>query len=228
MNRPVELRSPQQGWLKVLRLAYPFLREQSLGDLTVFGSQAMSVFMKTGLRSKDLDFLSAQMGPKHQDNLGKLLAGTTGIEVRSRTVQTKSLPKGEMKIYSIELRLEERPLIIEVFDKILDGRPISLLAPHVQQVKKWGLNLWVPSPNAIVALRLAFRRPEGISRLNGARLNAFIRENRRRLDFKEVRSTIQQWGMGEVVEANLEDLRKRHRMRMLYGEDILARIRSGS
>ena len=131
MNRPVELRSPQQGWLKVLRLAYPFLREHSLGDLTVFGSQAMSVFMKTGLRSKDLDFLSAQMGPKHQDNLGKLLAGTTGIEVRSRTVQTKSLPKGEMKIYSIELRLEERPLIIEIFDKVLDGRPISLLAPHL-------------------------------------------------------------------------------------------------
>ena len=223
MIRPLELRTPPAGWLRVLRAAYPFLREQSLGDLTLFGSQAMSVYMKTALRSKDLDLVSAQMGPRHQDSLRKLLSQTPALEVRSTSVQTKPLPRADMKIYSIELRLEGRPFFLEIFDKILDGSYISQLTPHVQQVQRWDLDLWVPSRNAIVALRLAFRRPEGISRLNGTRLNRFIKENRKKLEFKKIREIIQEWGMAKVVAANLEDLRKRHRMKILHEKDIFPR-----
>ncbi len=220
MKRPVEIRAPPRDWLRVLKASYPFLRKRGVGDLVLFGSQALSTYLKNPLRSKDLDLTSSQIGPRHHKALTEELAGTRGLQVRSSTIQTRPLGEGTMTTYSVELRLEARPFFVEVFDKILDGKPPSLLAPHVRHTTKWNIDLWVPSPNALVALRLAFRQPEGISRLNASRLNAFIRERRSLLSFKQLNSIINEWGVGELVKVNLEDLHKIHRLKILH-ENLL-------
>ena len=227
MKRPAEIRAPPRDWLRVLKISYPFLREQGIGDLFLYGSQAMSAYTKTPLRSKDLDLVSSQMGPRHQQALRQRLAQDPTLQVRSTTVQTKPLPLGDMTTYSVELRLSGRPFFLEVFNRVLDGKPPSTIAPHIQTVAKWGLNLWVPSPNALVALRLAFRQPEGISPLNCNRLNIFIREKRRQLDFNRISQLIAQWKMTGTVKANLDQLHMRHRLRVLHENQIRLQLPGG-
>ena len=221
MKRPLEIRTPPRGWLRVLGAAYPFLRDLGLGDLLVFGSQAMSVYLDNPLRSKDLDLVTAQMGPVQLELLRDHLSKNPGLEVRSTSVQSRPLAKGDLKTFSIELRLEERPFFLEIFDKILDGRPPSILTSHMQESDRWGLRLCVPTPDALVALRLCFRRPEGISRLNGIRLNRFLQEEKTRISFLEVRRIISQWQLRTLVQTNLDDLYRRHRLRIINAEKIL-------
>jgi len=221
MKRPREIRTPPRGWLRVLEAAYPFLRDQGLGDLLLFGSQAMSVYLDNPLRSKDLDLVSAQMGPGQLELLRDHLSKMPELEVRSTSVQSRPLSMGDLKTLSIELRLEARPFFLEIFDKILDGRPPSILTAHVQERERWGLHLWVPTPEALVALRLCFRRPEGISRLNAVRLNRFLREEKTRISLPEVRRIITRWQLSTLVQANLDDLYKRHRLRITNAEEIL-------
>ena len=196
--------------MAVLKIAYPFMISRGIGDLLLFGSQALSAYMSSSLRSKDLDLVSSQMGPGHLDALEQHLA-QTGLETRSSTVQSRPLPKGRMITYSVELRLEGKPFFIEIFDKVLDGQNPSVLTPYAQHVHKWDLDLWTPSPNATVALRLCFRPPEGISPLNARRLNNFIQQNRRKIDFQEIKKIIDEWGMEETVKANLGALYNNHR-----------------
>ena len=131
------------------------------------------------------------------------------------------MAKGDLKTYSIELRLEKKPFFIEVFDKILDGRSPTELADYLEERKRWGLRLWVPNPNAMVALRLCFRQPEGISRLNAIRLNRFIEKERRRMSPRKVRESITQWDLWPLVHANIEDLYRRNRIRIASIENIL-------
>jgi len=202
MKRPVEIRTAPREWLLVLKTAYPFLVELGIGDLLLFGSQALSVYLNSPLRSKDLDLVSSQIGPGHLEPLRKHLE-TSGMETRSTTVQTKPLARSRMTIYTVELRLNAKPFFLEILDKVLDGQNPSILASDAQRVRKWNMELWAPSPNAVVALRLTFRQPEGISRLNATRLNNFIRQNRGKLDFHEVRSMISRWGMDDTVKENL-------------------------
>lgn len=214
MKRPAEIGTAPRDWLLVLKTAYPFLVDGGIGDLLLFGSQALSVYLNNPLRSKDLDLVSSQFGPRHLESLRKHLE-TSGLETRSTTIQSKPLPKARMTIYTVELRLDAKPFFLEIFDKILDGQNPSVLTPYAQRVHKWNHDLWAPSTNAVVALRLSFRQPEGISRLNATRLNSFIQQNRSKLNFDEIRSIINQWGMESRVKDNLRTLRKSHRLKIL-------------
>ncbi len=220
MKRPVDIRTAPRDWLLVLKTAYPFLVGLGIGDLLLFGSQALSVYLNSPLRSKDLDLVSSQIGPGHLEALRKHLAETSGLETTITTVQSRPLPKARMTIYTVELRLGAKPFFLEIFDKILDGQNPSVLATYAQRAHKWNMDLWVPSPNAVVALRLSFRQPEGISRFNAMRLNNFIRQNRGKLNFDEVKTMISQWGMEETVKGNLRTLHKGHRLRIL-NENLL-------
>ncbi len=221
MKRPVDLRTAARDWRLVLSVAYPLLRQRGVGDLVLFGSNALSLYLKNPLKSKDLDFVSSQIGPSHLETLAEALAATPGIEVRSTTIQSKPLQQGMMRTYSIELRINGKPFFVEIFDKVLDGRPPSILAEQVRKVRKWGVELWAPSLEAVVVLRLAFRRPEGISRLNATRLNRLIRENRRKLKVRTIRRLIQEWGATRTVTENLNDLHKTHRLTILNAKDFL-------
>ena len=88
MKRRSEIRTAPRDWLLVLKTAYPFLVNLGIRDLLLFGSQALSVYLKSPLRSKDLDFVSSQIGPRHLEALRKHLE-SSGLETRNTTVQSK-------------------------------------------------------------------------------------------------------------------------------------------
>jgi len=225
LNRPEEIRAAPREWIALLRTVYPFLREQqSIGDLLLFGSQALSFYMKSPLRSKDLDLVSAQVGFRQMEGLADKLSRMENVEYKTTTVQTKGFNGRKMTTYAIELRVNRKPFFVELFDSILDGRSLSILQPYVEPRKRWDLEIWLPNREAILALRLAFRPPEGITRLNATRLNSFIRENRRSLDFKNVHSILREWGIENWVERNLIELYRRNRVRVLDDRKILPGI----
>ncbi len=222
MKKPANIRTAPRDWLRVLKTAYPFLIDRGVGDLLLFGSQALSVYLNSPLRSKDLDLVSSQIGPGHLEALRKHLE-TNGLESGNTTVQSKPLAQARMTIYTVELRFGAKPFFLEIFDKILDGQNPSILTPYAQRAHRWNLDIWAPSPNAVVALRLSFRQPEGISRLNATRLNNFIRQNQNKLNFDEVKTIISQWGMDARVKENLKTLHKTHRLRILNENLLYAR-----
>ncbi len=222
MKRPSEIRTAPRDWLLVLKIAYPFLVNLGIGDLLLFGSQALSVYLKSPLRSKDLDLVSSQIGPRRLEALRKQLE-SNGLETRNTTVQSKPLAQARMTIYTVELKFGPKPFFLEIFDKVLDGQNPSILSPYAQRAHKWNLDIWAPSPNAVVALRLSFRQPEGISRLNAIRLNNFIQQNQNKLNFDEVKTIISQWGMDARVKENLRTLHKSHRLRILDENLLYAR-----
>jgi len=180
--------------------------------------------MKSPLRSKDLDLVSAQVGFRQMEGLADKLSRMENVEYKTTTVQTKGFNGRKMTTYAIELRVNRKPFFVELFDSILDGRSLSILQPYVEPRKRWDLEIWLPNREAILALRLAFRPPEGITRLNATRLNSFIRENRRSLDFKNVHSILREWGIENWVERNLIELYRRNRVRILDDRKILPGI----
>jgi len=225
MRRPKEIRAAPKEWIEILQVTYPFLREEhSIGDLVLFGSQALSIYMKSPLRSKDLDLLSEQVSLRQMEELSSELSKLENVEFRSTTVQTKMFEVRRLRTHAIELRVAGRPFFIESFDGVLDGRPISILTPYLALKKRWKLKIWVPEREAILALRLAFRQPEGISRFNAMRLNSFMRENRRFIRYKHLDSILADWKIEKWVEANLIDLYKRNRIRIIDDHKIVPRI----
>ena len=180
--------------------------------------------MKSPLRSKDLDLVTAQVTMKHVESLASRMSDEHGVEVRSTTAQTRLFGSRGMKTYSIELRLNGKPFIIEIFDAILDGRSPSILTSHVQPLNRWGLNLWAPTLETVVVLRLAFRPPEGITRLNAIRLNRFIQENRGSLDLGLIGSIVHDWQLEDWIERNLERLYRLNKIRILHDSSILPSI----
>jgi hypothetical protein len=184
----------------------------------------MSFYMKSPLRSKDLDFVSAQVGLRQMEALADRLSPMENVEYKTTTVQTKRFNGRKMTTYAIELRVDRKPFFVELFDNVLDGRSLSILQPFVEPRKRWDLEIWLPNREAILALRLAFRPPEGITRLNAMRLNSFIRENRRSLDFKHVLSILREWGIENWVERNLVELYRRNKVRVLDDRKILPGI----
>ena len=228
MKRPMEVRASPSEWVEVLRAAYPFLVSGGIGNLVLFGSQAISFYMKNPLRTKDLDLVTDQLGPKLFKDLTDHLRDTppAGAEFRTSNVQTKPFDGRLMTTYSVEMQISRRPFILEVFDSVLDGRPPSILTEHVQKEVRWGVDVWVPSRNAVVALRLCFRPPEGINRLNATRLNSFIRDNKARIDHERVGEIVVSWGKTDLVKTNLEQLHKRYRQKITNQERFLAAITS--
>ena len=181
----------------------------------------MSIYMKNPLRSKDLDLLSNQVSPRQIASLATELTELPNVQTKATTVQTRMFDARKMTTYAIELRVGGLPFFVEIFDRILDGRATSLLDPYLELKRRWNLEIWTPSLEATVALRLAFRQPEGISRFNAMRLNSLIRENRRSLDFSQVGLILKKWGIENWVENNLIALLRRNRLRIINDYRIL-------
>jgi len=224
MKRPQEIRAAPREWIALLRVTYESLRRQKIGDLTLYGSQSMSLYMRNPLRSKDLDLLSSQVSLHQIEGLAERLSEIKKVEHKTTTVQTRRFDDRKMTTYAIELRVAGKPFFVELFDRILDGRPLSILQPYVEPRKRWGFEIWSPNREATVALRLAFRQPEGITRLNAVRLNSFIQENLGFLNFKLIASILKEWGIEEWVEKNLVSLYSRNRMRIINDQKIVHEI----
>jgi hypothetical protein len=227
MKRPSEVRASPQDWVAVLQVAYQALLNCDISNLLLFGSQAMSFFMNNPLRSKDLDLLTDQMGPTSLDELTRALREQhpAGAEVRTSDVHTRFFQERIMRTYSVELRVKKRPFFVEIFDAVLDGRPPSVVTPYVQQGKRWNIDLWVPSREAVISLRLCFRQPEGISRLNASRLNLFIEGSKARFNIQTIGEIIVAWGQADLVRKNLNQLEKLHKMKITAQQKILEAIK---
>jgi hypothetical protein len=223
MRRPTDIRAPSALWIPVLRESYTFLRGCGVGDLLLYGSQAMSVYMRYPFRSKDIDLVSNQMRPPLLDELTKRLSRFSETTPRN-AVMTRVTDTGLARTYSVYLRIKGYPLIMEIFDTILAGRDPKILQPYIRSVHRWDMNIFTPNPEAIVALRLSFSPPERISRLNAIRLNRFIKAREHKLNYKGIRKIIEEWGTRELIGDNLKELYGRHKMRILHDSDIDARI----
>jgi hypothetical protein len=70
----------------------------------------------------------------------------------------------------------------------------------------WGVRLQVPVPEAVIATRLSFRPPEGISPFNAARLSRFVRSVGK-VDWGKVNSFPDAFGLEGVAAENLRRLR---------------------
>lgn len=184
----------------------------------------MSAYMKNPLRSKDLDLLSSQVGFQQMEALADKLSEINEVQHKTTTAQTRRFEDRKMMTYSIELRVIGRPFFVELFDKILDGRPPSIIQPYVEPIKRWGLDFWAPTREAIVALRLTFRQPEGITRFNATRLNSLIQQNQESLDFKQVAAIVKEWNVENWVRDNLVQLYLRNRIRILNDYQIIPGI----
>jgi len=224
LKRPEDIRTAPKEWIALLRVACEFFWEQKVGDLTLYGSQAMSVYMNSPLRSKDLDLVSSQVSFRQMERLADKLREIKGVEYRTTSAQTRPFDDRKMTTYAIELRVTGKPFFVELFDRVLDGRSTSILQPYVVPTKRWNLDFWSPTREAVVALRLAFRQPEGITRFNAIRLNRFIRQNRSSLRLKLVGSIIKEWGIEDWVEKNLVDLYNRNKIRILNDDKIIPGI----
>lgn len=219
MRRPSEIRTPPATWIPVLRESYSFLRNAGVGDLLLYGSQALSVYMKYPLRSKDIDLVSTQIPPRLLDELTQRFTSLSEIPPKN-TVTTRVAKKRLSRTYSIYLRIQGYPIVIEIFDSVLDGEDPRILREHVKPVRRWKLDLFAPTPEAVVVLRLSFRPQERISRLNAVRLNRFIMANRSKLRFRQISQLIDEWGTRELIRENLRELFFRHKMRIVYDKKI--------
>jgi len=77
----------------------------------------MSLYMRSPLRSKDLDLLSSQVSLTRMEALAEKLAEIDHVEYRTTTVQTRRFDDRKMVTYAIELRVSGRPFFVELFDK---------------------------------------------------------------------------------------------------------------
>jgi len=228
MRRPSVVTASPKDWVAVLEVTYQSLLDQGIGNPLLFGSQAMSFYMGNPLRSKDLDFVTDQFGPNSLDALTKVLSEQrpAGAEIITTNVHTRFFDRSKMRTYSVEMRIKRRAFFLEIFDAVLDGRPPSVLTPYVQHGKRWGVGLWVPSREAVLSLRLCFRQPEGLSRLNASRLNRFIEDNKAKIRNREVGEIIVAWGQADLVRKNLEQLERLHRQKVIGQQEILDAVRS--
>jgi len=224
MRRPAEIRAPAASWIPVLKESYSFLRDHGVGDLLLYGSQAMSIYMRYPLRSKDIDLVSTQMRPKLLDDLTKRLTHFSETSPKN-TVMTRVTDRGFTRTYSIYLRSQGYPLVVEIFDTVLDGKEPKILMPYIRLVQRWKTALYVPTPDAIVALRLSFRPPERISRLNAIRLNRFIKAREHEINYKQILELLIEWETRQLVLENLKDLYKRHGVRIIHDNKIDPHIR---
>jgi hypothetical protein len=99
------------------------------------------------------------------------------------------------------------PFVVEFFENFLGYEPIRL-TPYLTLKNRWGLELQVPIPEAIIATRLAFRPPERVTPSNASRLNRFIKHIHH-VDWTTVNAFIDAFELREVVGGNLAQLRRK-------------------
>src|SRR3990172_6553196 len=96
------------------------------------------------------------------------------------------------------------PFVLEFFQNFLGYKSMKL-TPFLTFKEKWGLWLQVPSPEAIIGTRLAFRPPERMTPFNSSRLNRFI-QKLGTVDWSEVNAFIDTFGLRTIVRENLAAL----------------------
>ena len=201
-------RPPARVWIEVLRKIVPVLDEARVHDVILFGSQSMSVYMQRALASKDLDLIAPGVAINSLEKLADALAEMSSQRPTYDQYVGEYLGR-RYPVSHIYLKHKDGfPFVLEFFDTFL-GYPATKLAPFLSIKDKWGLSLQVPTPEAIIATRLAFRPPERITPTNAMRLNRFIRRTRK-VDWSEVNAFIEEFKLRSLVLENIDALRSKH------------------
>ena len=198
-------RAPAKIWIDALTRIIAVLAESHVTDMILFGSQAMSAYMERALASKDIDLITPGMTPnileKTRDALRPIAAQTPTYDYLVGEYLGRRYP-----VSHIYLKHKSGFLfVIEFFENFL-GYKSSRLNPFLTLKNKWGLELQVPVPEAIIATRLAFRPPERVTPSNASRLNRFIKHVRK-VDWRMVDAFIDEFELRTVVGENLAALR---------------------
>lgn len=200
-NRP----APAKIWIDVLTRITPILAESHVTDMILFGSQAMSAYMERALASKDIDLIAPDMTPntleKTRDELKQIAAQTPTYDHLVGEYAGRTYPVSHIYLKHIS----GFPFVIEFFENFL-GYESNRLNPFLTLKNKWGLELQVLLPEAIIATRLAFRPPERVSPFNASRLNRFIKHIGN-VDWGMVNAFIDAFELRTVVGENLARLR---------------------
>ena len=198
-------RAPAKIWIDVLTRVIPILAESHLTDITLFGSQAMSAYMERALASKDIEMITPGMTPntleKTRDELKQIAAQTPVYDHIVSEYAGRTYPVSHIYIKHVS----GFPFVIEFFENFL-GYESNRLNPFLTLKNKWGLELQVLRPEAIIATRLAFRPPERVSPFNASRLNRFIKHIGN-VDWRMVNAFIDAFELRTVVVENLAGLR---------------------
>lgn len=198
-------RAPAKIWIDVLTRITPILAESHITDMILFGSQAMSAYMERALASKDIDLIAPGMTPKTLEK--------TRNELKQITTQTPTYDHqvGEYagRTYPVShIYLQHTsgyPFVIEFFENFL-GYKSNRLNTFLTLKNKWGLELQVLLPEAIIATRLAFRPPEKVTPFNASRLNRFIKHIHH-VNWTIVNTFIDEFELRALIEENLAGLR---------------------
>jgi hypothetical protein len=190
--------------MELLQKITSVLAESDANDVILFGSQAVSVYMQRALASKDIDLIvpgiTISVLEKLCDKLTQIRGKRPAYDYLVGEYLGRRYPIGH-----IYLKHESGfPFVVEFFQNFL-GYESSRLTPFLTIKEKWGLWLQVPSPEAIIGIRLAFRPPERISPFNASRLNRFIRTVRT-VDWSEVNAFIDTFGLRTIITENLAEL----------------------
>lgn len=199
--------APAKIWIDVLTRITPILAESQVTDVILFGSQAMSAYMERALASKDIDLIAPNIT---QNTLDKTRDALRPISIQTPTYDhlVGEYAGRAYPVSHIYLRhVSGFPFVVEFFENFL-GYESNRLNPYLTLKNRWGLELQVPLPEAIIATRLAFRPPERVSPFNASRLNRFIKHIHH-VDWTKVNAFIDAFELRAVVARNLAQLRTR-------------------
>jgi len=198
-------RSPARIWIDTYGRTMSVLSKSDANDAILFGSQAMSVFTKRALASKDLDLIvpgiTLRILEECCDELAKAAERRPSYDFAVGDYLGRRYPVGH-----IYLRHSSGyPLVVEFFQTFL-GYESRMLTRFLTFKEKWGMRVQVLTPEAIIGARLSFRPPERITSFNATRLSRFIRTMGRRIDWPMVNSFIDTFGLRKMVEENIAEL----------------------
>ena len=200
-------RAPAAVWIAILQKIMPVLTNSNMNDTILFGSQAMSVYMKRALASKDIDLITPGMTETTLEVICKVVTPISTQKPNYDHVVGDYCER-RYPVSHIYLRHTSGfPFVIEFFENFL-GYESTRLDPFLNLEQKWEMNFQVLLPAAIIGTRLAFRPPERISPFNALRLNRFIK-NVKRVDWTTVNNFIDAFDLRSTVTQNLAALKSK-------------------
>ncbi len=201
-------RSPARVWLEAYVRTASVLSNSNTNDATLFGSQAMSVYTKRALASKDLDLIVPGVTIRILKNcceeLSKIAERRPDYDFYVGEYLGRPYPVGH-----IYLRHHSGyPVVVEFFQTFL-GYEARMLTRFLTFKERWGMRVQVLTPEAIIGARFSFRPPERITQFNAVRLSRFISTMGRSVDWSKVNSFIDAFGLRNIARENIEELRSK-------------------
>jgi hypothetical protein len=204
-----ETRTSVASWNRILIPTYKELIGLGAGGVWVYGSQAMSLYMKRPFASRDLDFLVSGLTLDMVRAVCKTLAPLSGQRAPYFDFKNPEHDGKPNPVFGIYLNAQdEKPFALELF-QTYNAQNIRELTPYAEFVSRWKSEFQTLSVEAIIGTRLGFRPPERITPFNAQRLNLFIKTVRDRIVWSKVEEFAKKFHLEERINENLIHLRRK-------------------